>query len=116
MNPTDTVQGRVALEFAQALVSGDFENAHRMLAPALREALMPSDLERSYRHMLRDASGPPTLVEVHNVMDEWPGRRPDEVGWAYVGICGEDYAEAVAVVVSAVERALCVGAIEWGRP
>jgi hypothetical protein len=43
-------------------------------------------------------------------------RKADEVGWVYVSISGDDYVEAVTVIVSADENGISINSIEWGRP
>jgi hypothetical protein len=38
------------------------------------------------------------------------------MGWAYVGIEGDDFIEAIAVVVATISGELLIREIEWGRP
>ena len=47
---------------------------------------------------------------------QWPARQPRDVGSAYVGILGEDFVEAVSVIVSDIDGGLFIREIEWGRP
>jgi hypothetical protein len=49
-------------------------------------------------------------------MEEWPRKRPGDIGWVYVGIEGDDFIEAVTVVVADVDGALLIREVEWGRP
>jgi hypothetical protein len=49
-------------------------------------------------------------------MEDWPGREPSDVGWAYVSVGGDEYSEAVTVVVTLEEGELRVRTVEFGRP
>lgn len=111
MTPDQTEHGKVALEFAKALVAGEYLLAKEMIS--LNEEV---DLKAEYLDMIEYGDGPVTHVEVMNEMDAWPTKKPNDVGWAYVAIAGSNYSEAVAVVVSGIEGALKITEIEWGRP
>jgi hypothetical protein len=114
-----TPHGKVAVEFASALVEGDFARAHALLAPRLRQELTPQDLRDRLYSMFREyATGEPTriLFDDEYSAEDWPAKQPGDLGWAYVGILGEDFAEAVTVTVADVEGERCIRHIEWGRP
>ena len=113
MEPSQTYQGAVALRFAEALVAGDFARAHSLLSPSLSEMLPPSQLRSEYEAMIEYGEGPPDLVEVMNVLDEWPAKEPHDVGWAYVAVGGPGYSEAIAVIVT--DTGL-IREITWRRP
>jgi hypothetical protein len=49
-------------------------------------------------------------------LEEWPGKRSGDIGWAYVSIEGDDFVEAVSVVVSAVGDKHLIREVQWGRP
>ncbi len=109
----------VAVEFANSLVAGEFERAHELLVPTLREELSPAALRAELYGMFEGyAAGPPTdigfLDEVS--FEDWPDKRPGDVGWIYVSIMGPDFVEAVTVIVASVEDRLAIRSIEWGRP
>jgi hypothetical protein len=112
--PNDTPQGKVALQFAQLLVARNFVEAQAMLTPELRSLHAADDLQQHFEGMISNWQGMPvTDVETINVLDEWPDRQADDMGWAYVSIGGDQFNEAVAVVVTA---AGLIRSIEWGRP
>jgi hypothetical protein len=109
----------VAVTFARALVDGDFLRAHELLTPQLRVALSPTALREELREMYDGyAEGPPTQIHYDEQfsMTDWPAKKPGDVGWAYVGIMGEDFVEAVTVVVHETDGMLLISQIEWGRP
>ena len=109
----------VAVTFARALVDGDFLRAHELLTPELRVALSPTALREELREMYGGyAEGPPTQIHYDEQfsMTDWLAKKPGDVGWAYVGIIGEDFVEAVTVVVHETDGMLLISQIEWGRP
>src|SRR5262249_26534003 len=109
----------VAVSFATALVEGDFARANALLAPELRRRLTPEALPRKLYAMFRGScSGEPQSVHFDEEfqMESWPSKRPGDVGWAYVGIHGDGFVEAVTVVVAEIEGELLVREIEWRRP
>ncbi len=110
---------KVAVEFASALVEGDFNKAHALLVPTLRKQMTPETLREKLYSMWRGyASGKPKRIhfdeEFTNV--DWPAKLPGDIGWAYVGIEGDDFIEAVTVTVADIEGSHLIRAIEWGRP
>ncbi len=110
---------KVAVAFASALVEGDFERAHTLLAPSLRQALPPHALRDQLYAMFRGyADGEPRRIyfDEQFTMEDWPARAKGDLGWAYVGIEGDDFVEAVTVVVADVQGEQFIRDITWGRP
>jgi hypothetical protein len=59
---------------------------------------------------------PANGIEVGQTMEEWPGKKPADVGWAYVSVGGDVYSEAVTVVVTREGDLLKIRTVEFGRP
>jgi hypothetical protein len=109
----------VAVTFAAALVERDFARARRLLAPALREQLSESDLQEQLTSMYRlYAQSEPSRSRFvpEGTVETWPGKQPGDLGWAYVSIEGDDFNEAVSVLISDVEGVPMIKKVEWGRP
>lgn len=109
----------VAVAFAQALVDGEFARAESLLAPELRRQLPQEALRENLYAMFRGyAEGEPQRVHFDEEfqMETWPRKLPGDVGWVYVGIEGDDFVEAVSVVVADVEGTLLIREVKWGRP
>jgi hypothetical protein len=109
----------VAVAFATALVHGEFVEAHRLLATALRAEFSLASLQNAYYGMIHGyADGEPYEVQYddQNFTEEWPAKECGDIGWAYISICGEDFVEAVTVVVADVDGASLIRDVEWGRP
>lgn len=110
---------RIAIEFASALVDKDFARAEKLLCPELRQELMEDGLRTRFHRMFRGYSeGEPRSIHFDEEfqMEEWPGKQPGDVGWAYVSIEGDDFVEAVTVVVASFGGRYLIREIEWGRP
>jgi len=109
----------VAVGFASALVAGDFERAHTLLAPSLQASISPAQLrDRLFEMFIGYADGPPTDIQFDDEFSlvEWPSKQAADIGWAYVGIMGEGFVEAVSVTVCNVGGMPLIRQIEWGRP
>lgn len=110
---------QVAVDFAQALMDSRNDAAHAMLVPKLVEEFTPDSLGKRFRRMWsRYADGNPHTLhfDAEFSHDEWPGKKDKDAGWVYVGILGDDFVEAVSVVVCESDGALQIREIEWGRP
>jgi hypothetical protein len=116
MEPSESRQGVVALSFAERLVAGEYEGAHSMLASSLRDKLSPARLKDDYENMVEYGDGPPNVLGLMNILEEWPTKQEGDVGWAYVAVGGANYSEAVAVVVTEEMGRFVIREIEWGRP
>jgi len=108
--------GETATRFAQALVAGRYDDAHSMLATNLQTKIARNELRARYEQMVEYGTGPVTVDGFTQAMDDWPDKHDNDAGWVYVSISGEDYAEAVTVIVSVEGEELKIRDIEWGRP
>ena len=117
VNPTGVV-GALAVSFANAIISGDFEAAHALLSESLKGAWPPVRLRAKFAAMIDYGDGPADDVELINVDDmaAWESREPADIGWAYVAISGEGFNEAVMVIVAHEGSRDTIRALEWGRP
>ena len=116
VDPQSTPHGKVAAEFASALMASQFEKAHQLLATSARADWPPSSLQEAYTEMVEYFETPPNLVEVMEVMTDWPDKQPKDVGWAYAAIAGDSESEAVTVIVCDENGKHLIRNIEWGRP
>jgi hypothetical protein len=113
MKSTDVV---VANQFATAVARGDFEPAHSLLTEATRQALPAAELRKQYTSMTDYGGGPATQVQVMQELSFWPGKQKDDVGWVYVAVSGDNFSEAVTVVVCREHGRELIRSVEWGRP
>lgn len=116
MEPANTVHGKIALDFASALVNGDFYSAHNLLSKSQKNEWSFNSLKEEYEKMIDYGGGPIIHVEVVNEMEDWPAKGESDLGWAYVAMSGDGFSEAVAVIVCNDNDQPKIREIEWGRP
>ena len=114
-----TPHAEIAIAFARALVDGDFARAASLLTPGLCREYTEEIMREKFNAMFRNyAKGEPRSIhfEEQFQLENWPAKQPGDIGWAYVGIDGDDFVEAVSVVISEVDGKNLIREIEWGRP
>ena len=116
MKNKNQAYSKVALTFASALVSGNYEQAHTLISQSRKNEWSASWLQAEYEEMIAYGDGPPNFVEVMETMEDWPARQEEDIGWAYVAIAGNEYSEAVAVIICNESGCMRIRDIEWGRP
>lgn len=110
---------RIAVEFAQALLEERWADARSLLNPKLQKKLTAAGVKKRFHEMFGGyADGPAKRVrfDPEFSMEDWPTKKEGDIGWAYVSVEGDDFVEAVTLVVSKVGPTLCIREIEWGRP
>ena len=116
MDLITTATEKLIFEFATALVEGEYQRAHELLSDSARDKWPPSLLRNSYQGMVGYFEAPPSFVAVEHVMNDWPDKKPTDIGWAYASIYSEDEGEGVTLVVCAEKERYTIREIEWGRP
>jgi hypothetical protein len=119
MRKRDTPAGILGVQFANAVVSGDFQAAHSMLSSALRATLSPEEIKREFDEMT-NCPEPWTADKISLFDGKLEDDEDDEMftNWAYVSISGEggQYNEAVTVTVERENQRTVIASVEWGRP
>ncbi len=105
-----------ATQFARAVEGGDLDSAYGMLSGALAERTSASDLDERFGAMAEEMGGVTAIGEAQVILEDWPGRDPDEVAIVCVPLLGRTYSEAVTVTLADVYGELRISDIEWGRP
>jgi len=109
---------RVAEQFGRHIADADYNAAHSLLTKAAQQKYTPEGFKRSFEEMTAYAPGPIHKVEVDPefVLEDWPAKIADDIASVYVGLFGEEYVEAVTLVVSCEDGDVRVRDVEWGRP
>ncbi|MBE9203072.1 hypothetical protein IQ218_05865 [Synechocystis salina LEGE 06099] len=109
-----------AQQFGNYLAQGDYDEAHGLLCPALQQKYSPSTLQADVEAMIDYGSGPiqRAIVMAECLLTEWqyPPMEANDLAWVYVSLEGEDFLEAVSVIVHQQEEKLAIRWLEWGRP
>jgi hypothetical protein len=115
-NLEQTEEGAVAFAFASALARGDFTGAYGMLMSSRREATTPEMLRTKYEQMLSYAESAAENVDVMNIEHDMPWKAPGDVACVYTAITGDDFSEAVDLLICSDGDRLAIKEIWWGRP
>lgn len=113
-NPSDYRQ--IALQFAQSLVAREYLKAYEMTAREYRQRATVEQLRSAFETIVPTDWGAIGPIEVGQTMATWPGKQPDDLGWAYVSIEGDVYSEAVIVIVTSEQGEPKIREVEFGRP
>ena len=115
MRPFDLAIG-IAEQFGNSLAKGDFEGAHQLLTGDAKEKYSQASLKVSLVHMICYENALIQHVKVEETLEHWPAREENDVAWAYVGLSGDTFVEAVALILCNTPAGIRIRAIEWGRP
>lgn len=109
---------RVALAFTEALAARDYSAAYALTSRTYRDRTSVKALQDAFEAIVPPDWGTVGPIDIGLAMEDWPGREPSDVGWAYVSIGGDVYSEAVTVVAAREEeeKELKVRTVEFGRP
>jgi hypothetical protein len=98
----------------------DYSMAYALLSPELQRQYPPQILRQTVETMIDYGSGPidKAIVMQECLLREWqyPPMEPNDVVWLYVSLEGEDFVEAVSVIIQDREGKLAIRWLEWGRP
>lgn len=106
----------LADRFARALSLGQFDVAHSLLTEGEKAQLSEASLKKEYLGMIDYGHCAANHVEVMQAHTSWSQKKEGDIGWAYVAIAGDNFSEAVAVVVTRTPVGIGIRSIEWGRP
>ncbi|AIE76322.1 hypothetical protein [Synechocystis sp. PCC 6714] len=110
----------LAQRFGNYLTQADYDTAYTLLVPELQQQYSSQTLRQTVEEMISYGSGSieKATVIVDCLLTEWqyPTMEADDVVWLYVSLEGEDFAEAVSVIVQHREGKLAIRWLEWGRP
>ena len=107
---------KLALKFGRHIMLREWDAAHSLLSEELHSTIAPKDIEREVQSMIAYADDEISEVEVVTVMEEWPEKKDNDIGWVYVSLSGSTFVEAVTVVVKKQSSNMVIRSLEWGRP
>ena len=111
-----TDETEFAASFASAIVDGDAAAAHKMLSDDVRLSIAATDLSAQFDSLAKDMGGVTGIGEPMVILEEWPNMLANDRAMIYVPLEGDVYSEAITVTISAVNDALYISSVEWGRP
>ena len=106
-----------AAEFCALLSEKKFKQAHRYLAAPLQESMSVAELKAAWLEMTGAGDAADIAITLEQSLTDWPARKPDDVGWCYFSVAGEEFSEAVSLVVTRMpENWDRITELEFGRP
>jgi hypothetical protein len=108
----------IARQFGEHVAADEFESAHALLTLDAQKRHWPDVMRSAVKRMTAYADGPIRRVEVLDefTLHEWPAKQPDDIAWVYVSLEGDDFNEAVSVVLTQTTDGIRIRQLEWGRP
>jgi hypothetical protein len=104
----DPTQKTLALDFARALVHGDYSAAHAMCSRQLRASLDVAALREQFERIIPFDWGQVDPIQLEE-SDEWP--------FVYVVLGGDVYSEAIIIESFTLEDGQTrIDSVEFGRP
>jgi hypothetical protein len=101
--------------FAEHLVDQDFDSARTMLSREL--PLSVADLREAYEGMTYGHGADDSVrVVVMSSQSDMPNMGVGDLAWVYVAISGDQFNEAISVVVCDEGGIARIRELEWGRP
>jgi hypothetical protein len=107
---------QVALEFVKALGAREYDKAYAMTSEEYQGRIATDRLKASFEDIVPTDWGAVGPIAVGETLEEWPGKKSSDLGWACVSIGGDVYSEAVIVVVALDNEEPRVREVEFGRP
>lgn len=112
----ETPSEALAIEFVRELTRREYVAAYGMTSSEFKSESSCEELQKDFESIVPTDWGSIDPIEIVTMMDDWPGKRENDINWVYVGIGGEVYSEAVVVVITEENGILRVREAEWGRP
>lgn len=113
-----TFDTRIAEQFGNAVVKGDFEVAHSLLTEEAKQKHSPEIMRQDVASMIAYAGEP--LKRIHVITDafanEWPDKQYGDICWVYVSLEGDSYGEGAFIILAETDDGIRIRDIEWGRP
>lgn len=111
----------IALDFANALATNKWSDAHALLSEDLRVSMCPAALQLQFNDMMDSLSAnvpapDANMVHIESSLQQWPTKRPSDLMWLYVSIIGCSAVEGIALIIADDGGKAVIRRIEWGRP
>ena len=108
----------IALQFAQAIAQRDYVTAHMLTSPSYQQRISVGEIEAICERILPTDWGTISVVALDDVLEEWPDKRWNDIGWIYVSLEGVvyPYSEGLYICVSRENGHLIVSDVTYGRP
>src|SRR6266446_2155114 len=109
---------KLAHQFGELIAKEDYVAAHRMLTREGQLTWPVHEMKRRSESMRRYAPGPFTDMQVMDeyMLEDWPAMQEGDVANIYIALSGDNFCEAVSIIVAQEDGDLRIRDLEWGRP
>lgn len=109
---------QLAQLFGEFIAKEDYAAAHGLLTRQGQAAWPVTEMKRRSESMRKYAPGPFTDMEVMDefMFEDWPAMQDGDVASIYIALSGNNFCEAVSVIVAQEDGDLRIRDLEWGRP
>ena len=109
---------QLAQQFGDLIAREDYVAAHRLLTRQAQIAWPVQEMKRRSESMRSYAPGPFTDMQVMEefMLEDWPAMQDGDVANIYIALSGNNFCEAVSVLVAREDGDLRIRDLEWGRP
>ena len=106
----------VAIKFTEALVNRNYPSAYSMTSKVFKSQFTADQMRADFETIVPTDWQTVSPIGVGELMQEWPGKEPSDVAWIYVYIGGDEYSEAVTLIIANEDGDLKIREVEYGRP
>jgi len=109
---------QLAQQFGAFIANENYSGAHALLTTEAQRVHTKTKMKRSSVGMRSYAPGPFLNVVVMEdfILEDWPTKQDGDVASIYIALDGDDFCEAVSVIVTQQDGELRIRDLEWGRP
>src|SRR5262245_6245687 len=109
------IDTHIAEQFGRSIAQGNYAAAHSLLSDAARGSNSPDDLKQAVEQMIAIGDGPIMDVAIVNecVLENWPAKQDNDVGYVYVALTGNGFCEAVIVTLAREAGEIRIRELEW---
>jgi hypothetical protein len=109
---------QLAHQFGDLIAKEDYGAAHALLTTEAQVVHTAQEMRRRSEGMRRYAPGPfrNMVVMEEFMLEDWPAKQPGDVASIYISLEGDNFCEAVSVIVTCQGSDLRIRDLEWGRP
>lgn len=109
---------QLAQRFGDLIAREDYESAYKLLTKQAQTLRTVQEMKRTSEGMRSYAPGPfrNFLVMEEFMLEDWPAKQEGDVASIYISLEGDNFCEAVSVIVTQEDGDLRIRDLEWGRP
>ena len=108
----------IAQHFGDLIARQEYSAAWCLFAKEVQISITVEAINAAVATTTAYAFGPIQEAQVMKefIVEEWPGKQPDDLAVVYVALSGESFSEAVTLTLAQDGEDTLIRHLEWGRP